>query len=187
MSNTFKAIFERHDTDKVNNGNYQDGYEASFSSIRHDVKLLFEIGVNRGGSVRAFAEYFPNAVIVGLEIASKYRFDDERIKIEIGDATKPDFINALVEKYGRPDIVIDDGSHFSRDIRASFRLLYPHVKHCYVIEDYGTQFYDYEKGFYINDGTPATSIIHGKINELLSRKGDCRSIHIYNSIGFIFK
>jgi hypothetical protein len=183
--NLFKSIFKNCDTDKADN--YSDAYENAFLSIRENIKLVFEIGVCRGGSVHGFRDYFPNALIVGIEIDQQYFFDNEdRIKIEIGDATDKNFISSLIQRYGYPDIVIDDGSHFSKDIKMSFDLLYPHVRTCYVIEDYGTQFPGFWNGFYINDGVPATSIIHKKTDELLSQKNICKSIMIYHSIAFIF-
>jgi|WetSurMetagenome_2_1015567.scaffolds.fasta_scaffold00534_18 hypothetical protein len=186
--NKFEEIFSRHDTDKVNPGHYEYGYENEFSRIRNDVKLIFEIGVNRGGSVRAWKEYFPNAVIVGLEIDPSCYFEEERIKIEIGNASTKEFIDSILQKYGNPEIVVDDGSHFSSDIKKSFELLYPHVKLCYVIEDYGTQFQSFRGGFYINDGVPAINIAHKKIDELLCAIPicDCKSINIYNSICFFW-
>jgi hypothetical protein len=184
--NIFKSIFIKYDTDKVTAG-YEYAYEEVLSPIRNKIKLLIEIGVNRGGSVRAFKEYLPNSLIVGLEINKSSFFEDDRIKIEIGNATNKDFIDMILDKYGNPDVVIDDGSHFSRDIKTSFTLLYPHTKICYVIEDLGTQSYNFEKGFYINDHIPATIIAHQEIDKLLLYEDTSRrSIKIYRSICFFF-
>lgn len=183
--NKFKEIFEKYDTDKA--VNYSEAYENCFSKLRNDIKLIFEIGVNRGGSVRGWKEYFPNAIIVGIEIDRKFWFKDDRIKIHIGDATDNLFINFLIKEYGIPDIVIDDGSHFSSDIKKSFKLLYDKAKTCYAIEDYGTQFKEFKGGFYINDGEPATKIAHDLVDSLLFDKKTCSSIHFFHSICLIFK
>ncbi|MHA1342372.1 MAG: hypothetical protein ACTSQG_00165 [Promethearchaeota archaeon] len=184
-NNSFKQIFEKYDTDKAIN--YSKAYNNHLTPIRKDIKLIFEIGVNRGGSVRAWKEFFPNALIVGIDIDPQTYFEEERIRIEIGSGTDKDFMTALIKKYGEPDIIIDDGSHFSSDIKASFALLYDSVKTCYIIEDYGTQFPYHLNGFYINDDAPATSIIHKKIDQLLFGLDACKSIQIYYSIAFIFK
>lgn len=185
LDNEFFGIFKSKDTDKSQN--YSEGYENIFKNIRKEIKLLFEIGVCRGGSVRGFKEYFPNAIIVGIDIEKNSYFEEDRIKIEIGNATDENFINFLIKKYGFPDIIIDDGSHFSTDIKKTFSFLYDKAKICYIIEDYGTQFFDFRNGFYINDEKPATDIIHNKIDQLLKEKNTCKSIHIYYSICFIMK
>ena len=185
--NIFKSIFSKYDTNKVDPGGYEYAYEEVLSPIREKIKLLIEIGVNRGGSVRAFKEYLPNSLIVGLEINKSSFFDDDRIKIEMGNATNKYFIDMILDKYGNPDVVIDDGSHFSRDIKTSFTLLYPHTKICYVIEDLGTQSYNFEKGFYINDHIPATIIAHQEIDKLLLYEDTSRrSVKVYRSICFFF-
>lgn len=185
--NAFKEIFSKCDTDKISAGHYEDGYEECFGDIRNDIKLIFEIGVNRGGSVRGWKEYFPNAIVVGMDINGGCYFEDDRIKIEICDATNVKSLSDIIEKYGSPDIVIDDGSHFSSHIKESFNYLYPFAKICYVLEDLGSQYKSFENGWYVNDGIPATILAHQKIDELLQRIGDCKSIKIYNSICFLFK
>jgi hypothetical protein len=183
--NEFYEIFKNCDTDKAQN--YSTAYFETIGDIRQDIKLLFEIGVCRGGSARGFRKYFPNAVIVGIDIDPNSYFEEPGINIEIGDAANEQFINSLIDKYGLPDIVIDDGSHFSSDIKKSFQLLYDKTKTCYVIEDYGTQFFEFRNGFYINDGQPATNILTDHVNSLLFKPGFCKAIHIYHSICFIMK
>jgi hypothetical protein len=187
MKNTFKEIFIKYDTDKTDS--YGDAYEECFTPIRNDIKLIFEIGVNRGGSVRAFKEFFPNAIIVGIDINPDCFFTDpdQRIKIEIGNANQKNFIDYLINKYGNPDIVIDDGSHCSSDMKDSFNLLYEHTRICYVIEDYCVQTPNFQNGAYINDGIPATIIIHDMINKLLFNQSFAKSIKIFYSICFFFK
>jgi hypothetical protein len=143
---------------------------------------LFEIGVNRGGSVRAFREYFPNAIIVGLEKDGHCFFEEERIKIIIGDATNQEFIAEVISKFGNPDIVIDDGSHFSKDIKASFDLLFSRTKICYAIEDLLVQTKEFQNGFYVNDSEPATIVPIREVEKLLLGKSSCTSIKVYRSI-----
>lgn len=179
MKNIFKSILEKYDTDK---NVYEKAYEESFCSKRNDVKLVFEIGVNRGGSLRSFRDYFPNAIIVGIDIKPHTVFASKRIRVEIGNVMDKEFIDNLLSKYGHPDIVIDDGSHLSNEIKTAYNLLYPYTKFCYVIEDLGTQ-YNWK---YATDGVPATIIVHQKIDELMQEK-TISSIKFYHSICFIFK
>lgn len=183
--NKFAEIFSKYDTDKVN-GSYEYGYEECFGDIREDVRLIFEIGVNRGGSMRAWKEYFPNAKIVGLEIHGHCYFEEERIFIEIGNATNPEFIGMVLAKHGWPDIVIDDGSHMSKDIKASYKLLNRYTQLCYVIEDLSVQTMDVLNGFYVNDGEPAISVVQQEAENILLYSNSGRSIRIYFSICFLF-
>jgi len=192
MGNVFKAVFSKYDTDKTTphgNGDvgYEKAYEECFGNIREHVKLIFEIGVNRGGSVRGWKEYFPTAQIVGIEVMPGSYFEEDRIAIEIGSGTDELFVPFLLTKYGHPDIVIDDGSHLSSDIKASFDLLFPNTLFCYVIEDLVTQQSSFEGGMYINDGVPATTIIHKAVDEILLSPQSYRSIRIYHAISFFFK
>ena len=126
-------------------------------------------------------------MIIGLELHGHCYFEEDRIKIQIGDATNKEFIDKILNTNGYPDIVIDDGSHFSNDIKTSFRLLYPYTKIGYVIEDLGTQTNRYENGFYIKDGVPATIMIKEIVEELLLGIYSCRSIKIYKGICIITK
>lgn len=189
FESAFEAVFSKYQSDKII---YKNSYEDALSDNRGEIKLVFEIGVFKGESIRAFRDYFFGALIVGIDIRPETFFEGDRIKIEIGNACDNDFIVKLLGKYGRPDIVIDDGSHTSADIKALFSLLWKHVNFCYVIEDLDTQYLGFKghavpPGHFINDGEPATAIIHKKIDDLLLRVGDCKTIKIYRSICFLFK
>ena len=187
-NNEFRTIFSKYNTDKVDHDFFCPVYDELFCGLRNDVRLLFEIGVGHGGSVKGFRDYFPNAHIVGLEInKNRLNFNCDRITIELGNAASEGFTRTVLAKYGNPDIVIDDGSHMSRDIKASFNLLYPFTQKCYVIEDLGTQSFGFKRGHYINDTIPATSMIMGKITDLLLHRGDCTTIKAYPGICFFFK
>jgi len=190
----FRTIFEKYRTDKVDHDRYEWLYEEAFLAVREDIKLVFEIGVFDGGSMQGFKEYFPNATIIGLECTPRKHVEDNRVHIEIGDATNKRFIKKILNKYGNPDIVIDDGSHLSRDIKLSFKLLFPEIKFCYVIEDYCTQFQDFEDGKYINDNESATLVAHQMVDQILlydfakfPTKGSCRKMVVGPYICFFFK
>lgn len=183
--NVFKSIFEKYDTDKTEN--FAEAYEKLLTPIRDEIKLIFEIGVNRGGSVRGFKEFFPNALIVGIDINPECYFEEDRIKIEISDATDIEFSEMLVDKYGEPDIVIDDGSHFSHDIIDAFNAYSPFVKKCYIIEDIGTQNPSFNNGFYITEAGVTDIVTDEVIETMLENDSEFSSIHSYYSIAFMFK
>jgi hypothetical protein len=187
VENLFRTIFLKYNTDKILHDKYFPAYEELFLPLRKKINLLFEIGVGHGGSIRGFRDYFPNAQIVGFEINPERQFGTDRAAVELGDATNEKFIKEMLDKYGDPDIVIDDGSHESKDIKASFRLLYPHTKVCYVMEDLSTQAPGFKRGHYVNDDIPATSFILQEAEKLLLYGDSCKSIKIYHSICFFFK
>ena len=184
MVNKFEEIFSKYDTDKVA---YSQAYEECFGNIREDIQLLFEIGVNRGGSVRAWKEYFPNALIVGMDKNGHCYFEENRIKIEIGNACHGHFIGQVMAKYGWPDVVIDDGSHRSKAIKKSFDLLYQYTQTHYIIEDLAMQSPDVQGGYFLN-GPPTMSVIIQEAEKLLLyRNAWCRSIRVYHSICLFIK
>jgi hypothetical protein len=55
----------------------------------------------------------------------------------------------VIEEFGAPDIVLDDGSHIMTDLVASFRCLYPNIRNdgVYMIEDLHTAYWpEYQGG-----------------------------------------
>lgn len=55
-------------TDKGKHG-YLDIYENYFQSVRYSKFNLLEIGVWSGSSLRLYEEYFPKAIITGIDKA----------------------------------------------------------------------------------------------------------------------
>jgi len=123
---SLQEIASRHGTDKAAAGHsYIDFYEELFAPLRDRPIRLLEIGVGGnedprqgGASLRAWKEYFPKAEIIGLDYFDKSRFAEERIHVERGDQADPVTLDRLIARYAPFDIVIDDGSHLSRDVIA---------------------------------------------------------------------
>ena len=111
---------------------------------------MLEIGVYKGASVRMWREYLhPESVIVGLDIdeaCKQYERPDENLHVRIGDQSDSS-VRRLVDEFGPFDLILDDGSHMSSHMVASFNHLFleglksPGV---YVVEDTHTNFW---KGF----------------------------------------
>ena len=140
---TIEKIFDKY---KEHTGKFSLGYipfyKDNFEEYRNEVKKFCEIGIARGQSLEIWRDYFPNAEIVGIDInSSAIKINNmDRIHIEIGDATNDEFLNDFFTKYGNFDIVLDDGSHKSNDMRKSFDRFWPHTKLIYCIEDLVTQY-----------------------------------------------
>lgn len=139
---TINDIFNRHNTDKNSSfHNYTRQYEKLLNDYRDKPIKYLEIGVFNGGSIKAFREYFHNSeCILGLDIdndCKKYEDISNNIFVEIGDATKADFINKITEKYGKFDVILDDGSHLNTDVFKTFELLFPLLNDngLYIVED----------------------------------------------------
>jgi SAM-dependent methyltransferase len=120
---------------------YLPYYDALFGHLRDLQISLLEIGVQSGGSLEIWAEYFPRAArIVGCDIDERcglLSFDDPRITVVVGDANDGATLESIKGMAPAFDIIIDDGSHKSYDIincfLGYFRFLRPGG--IYVVED----------------------------------------------------
>lgn len=135
-------------TDKGTEAFEQHGYSVIYEQLMSKLKYkninLLEIGVYDGrfpcASVQMWYEYFPNAQIFGIDydIESK-KFENDRIHIFNGDQGNRNDLQTLIDRYEIKefDIIIDDGSHFSRDHEISLGFLFPYLKSDgqYWIED----------------------------------------------------
>lgn len=128
----------KHNTDKAFFHEYCDFYEKNLPKRSFKGRLL-EIGVMDGASLAMWAEYYPNAEIVGVDIFDKSHVQIPGVEVLQLDATD----TAALEKLGSFDIIVDDGSHKTADQQASFEHLYLNQlnpKGYYIIEDLHTSF-----------------------------------------------
>lgn len=123
-----------HWTDKGTTHTYIGPYAELFEPIRQDAVSLCEIGIDKGGSLGLWSDYFQrqDARIVGVDIYCRDR-SFGRIRTIQGDSR----IKTTAEKVGAVNVLIDDGSHDVNDQVATFRVFWPNVKPggIYVIED----------------------------------------------------
>lgn len=126
-------------------------YERHFIRYVNRPMTFIEIGCGEGGSLQMWKQYFgPLATIVGLDIRSECaNFQEDQIHIRIGDQSDVSFLSSVIEEFGPPDIILDDGSHIMSHIEASFTYLYPlmSTSGVYMVEDLHTAYWDeYEGG-----------------------------------------
>lgn len=134
---------------------YAHIYERYFEPMRHQPITLLELGLlrhdvqihNPGGpyddtpSLFMWREYFPNATIIGFDIADFSRVPEIRgVKIVRGDMGNPDDLMSLVDN-GPFDIIIDDASHTSHHQQIALGTLFPYLNSggYYIIEDVNYQ------------------------------------------------
>ena len=120
--------------------NYCVKYEKYFPFDRNAEIKILEIGIFNGQSLLTWREFYPNAIIVGIDIEPKckqYENTDQNIFVEIGSQTDYGFLKRVTDKYGEFDLILDDGSHLQSHMIASFEFLFDFVKNqgLYVIED----------------------------------------------------
>lgn len=103
---------KKFNTDKNTLHSYIDHvYSELFSEIQTSAKNILEIGIDKGGSIFLWKEYFLNANISAMDIEDKRGIfkDNERLKIIKGDAYNKKFIDSVPEN--NFDLIIDDGPH----------------------------------------------------------------------------
>lgn len=121
-------------TDKATSHNYSRWYAKVFEKVQPE--SLLEVGVKEGRSIAAWKMLFPFCNITGADITDKNFIDsyiqmaDARIVLQ--DSTDSKFTKTLNDTY---DVIIDDGSHFYKDIIKTFYNLKDSFKHAYIIED----------------------------------------------------
>ena len=140
---TLKDLYKNH-SGKVSDkwSIYLDQYE---NKLRHYKELpvkFFEIGILNGGSLEIFSKYFSNAkLILGCDIdpkCKKLQYDEPNIRVIIGDANEEKTKSEVV-KHSKFDIIIDDGSHVSRDIVKTFCNYFNHrYINLIILSDGGT-------------------------------------------------
>ncbi len=138
---------------QINNGkmirkwvHYFPIYERHLSDWRNKTITFLEIGVNQGGSLQMWSRFFgPLATIVGIDInPSCKQHEGDGIQVRIGDQSDPKFLGEIIDEFGLPDIVLDDGSHRMDHILSSFQFLYPKLPKngLYIVEDLHTAYWE---------------------------------------------
>jgi hypothetical protein len=128
---------------------YFDLYERHLSKYRNKPIKLLEIGVQGGGSLQMWKQYFgPDSEILGIDIHEEFKFAEDQITVEIGDQSDEIFLKRICEEHGPFDIIIDDGSHIQSDVLNSFFFLYPTLNNggCYIVEDTHTAYFNIFQG-----------------------------------------
>ena len=134
---------------------YLREYDRLFAPYREQAISMLEIGIQNGGSLEIWNQYFPNAQkFVGCDInpeCAKLTYADPRIAVIVGDATALETQVQVLAQSANFDLIIDDGSHTSSDIVKAFARYFPALKsgglfvaedlHCSYWQDYGSSLY----------------------------------------------
>ena len=154
------SLFYKYKSDKCPQlqHSYSPQYYAMFAEQRESVKRVLEIGIGTfeamnhlvgggyyvGASLRAWRDFFPNAMVYGCDISETALFEDERIKCFITDQSKVSALRKLIDDINRDagsselfDLIIDDGSHLPAHMILTAVTLWENVKvgGYYIVED----------------------------------------------------
>jgi len=137
-------------TDKWGSHWYAQHYNRHFAPLRKRKLTILEIGVGGdadpragGESLRTWKWFFRRSQIVGIDIHDKKALEEHRIRVYQGSQDDGAFLKRVVDEVGRPDIVIDDGSHENGHVITSFKVLFPllQANGIYVVEDTQTSYW----------------------------------------------
>tara|TARA_B100000963_G_C22469382_1_gene599402 strand:- start:51 stop:755 length:705 start_codon:yes stop_codon:yes gene_type:complete len=107
---------------------YGGYYSKLFDHCRNSIKLVFECGIGTnnpnlvssmninakpGASLRAWRDYFENALVFGGDIDKNILFEENRIKTFLFDQTNKKSISKMWNeiKKNNFDLIVDDGLH----------------------------------------------------------------------------
>lgn len=175
---------------------YFDVYETHLAKFRNQQPLFVEVGVQYGGSIQAWIEYFgPGADIYGIDLQPMTR-EIDGATILVGDQGDPKFWDKFLSSHDGIDIFVDDGSHVTSHQILTFNRVWPHIKPggVYICEDTHTSYWpEYSGGYkspcsFVEYSKNILDYLHiehfrdTKPNDFLKEIAkDLGSIHFYNS------
>ena len=136
--------------DKLCSHNYIPIYEKYFKNIRNRKLKILEIGIGgyenplAGGNRYACGgEYFSKSQLIGADLFPKELNLPNNVKTVELDQSDLSQIEDLGIRYGPFDIIIDDGSHVSKHVIDTFKILFNYLnnKGHYFVEDTQTAYW----------------------------------------------
>jgi cephalosporin hydroxylase len=110
-------LVDNSKTDKNTCHSYLPLYDELLLKYKNSAKDIIEIGVQLGGSIKLWNDYFSNAIIHAVDNEKKQSFAElrrfPRIKIYLEDAYCESFVQSLPQM----DFIIDDGDHSLKSLK----------------------------------------------------------------------
>jgi trans-aconitate methyltransferase len=100
-----------HHDNRTDKGSWAHNYLMIYDRIiSNPPDRVLEIGIYQGGSLRVWADEWPDAELHGVDIDAAFIRDDIPANIHLADAYQP---SILLEPWALPgfDLIIDDGPH----------------------------------------------------------------------------
>ena len=154
---SLELSLDKYDSDKIATLGFLKQYDPILEPYVQKEVALLELGIEKGGSLLLWRDYFPFGTIAGIDIKLPDGFDPgERIHIFEGNQADSQFLSQVANNVAPEgfDIIIDDASHIGELTKTAFWHLFDnHLKPngLYVIEDWGTSYYsDWPDGKRLN-------------------------------------
>ena len=136
-------------TPKFNSDKIQLGLMEEYKSILNPLKnrpiSFMELGIKFGGSIQYWDDFLkhPEAQIVGLDLKVPDIEMSDRVTLYECDQNDSEQVKQIGDKHGPFDLVIDDASHFAKETRKCWDILWPKVKMggYYIIEDWAVGYF----------------------------------------------
>lgn len=142
---SLEQLFDKHGSDKANNGHGHRYHEAYEQLVPKDTKMLVELGLGSHigfdgswGSPRAWLEWLnKGCTYVGFDIVEPPADIKKQMTFVHGDCGNKKDLERLAKVIDGCDVIIDDASHIAEHQRLSFEVLWPALKPggCYIVED----------------------------------------------------
>ena len=141
---SFEQSFYASPYQSIKHQSYFDTYDTLFAPYRQKEIVFVEIGVQGGGSLHAWKDYFgENARIIGIDLNPTVSvLKNDGFEIFIGDQSDGEFWKHVFEKIGKADIVLDDGGHTYEQQINTVEACIPNIKDggLIVVEDTHTSY-----------------------------------------------
>ena len=119
----------RTDKNRPTGHSYLPLYQKLLISKKETAKNVLEIGIDKGGSIKLWSDFFTNADVYGLDIMNiKDVWEGIKNKEKIILCTSVDaynndfFINGLLNKNIKFDFMLDDGPHTLESMKQFIKL-----------------------------------------------------------------
>jgi hypothetical protein len=126
---SLEEIVDDSRTDKNTTHSYLPLYQNLLISKKDTAKNVLEVGIHRGGSIKLWNDFFPNATVYGLDINNSDSVWEEinnKEKIILytsTDAYNNDiFTTNFLDKNIKCDFMLDDGPHTLESMKKFIKL-----------------------------------------------------------------
>jgi len=200
LNKSLKEIFDSSKVSIHKWENYFAIYESYFDKFRKRNARVLEIGIQYGGSLKMWKEYFGNAKIFGIDINPDCKnLEEQNIDIQIGSQNDKRFLKDFAEYVNSLDIIIDDGGHTMDQQLKTFKVLFPILNEegIYVVEDVESSYQNMygggpkRNGTFIEYSKNLIDKINANHSDFVTLKPNWHSkniefIHYYNNV-VVFK
>ena len=149
---------DKAETFKINNKpghGFSKIYKEKLKKFKNKEINILEIGSYSGASAAAFVKFLPNSNIFCFDVnISNFKYKAKNIHVFGVDINNEKKINKKLQsiflkyKFGKFDLIIDDGSHNLKDMLVGLKFFFKFVNSggIYVIEDFKhPNYYEYNR------------------------------------------